>query len=235
MLAEPTLDAVVLATPHGAHAGQVIPPLGAGKSVSVEKPFTRSVADARAAIDAAEHAGVVLAVGFYRRFHPSMVRLRKMLREVDPIRVVTCLTTHRAAPFGGGDTTALSLSFAGGATGLLSSSVVAAPNYRMAAYETRGLGEVPGHQMGTFRLTPSADPDDPPELVETASFNMLTTELTEFAGCVADRRPFPTPLYGSCTAWRCSRQRYALRQGACRYGFAAAACACRVELFSPSR
>lgn len=30
--------------------------------------------------------------------------------------------------------------------------------------------------------------------METASFNMLTAELTEFARCVAGRRPFPTPL-----------------------------------------
>jgi len=244
------LDAVVLATPHRAHAGQVIRAVGAGKSVFVEKPFTLSVADARAAIEASEHAGVVLAVGFNRRFHPSMLRLRKTLREgllgtivtvlseqsalhglhltadawrslpgetpvgamtqvgvhqidgmidlVGPIREVTCLTAHRAAPFGGDDTTALLLSFASGATGLLSCSVVATPNYRMAVYGTRGLGEVLGHQMGTFRLTPSADPAQrstaPPELVETASFNMLTAELTEFGRCVADRRPFPTPL-----------------------------------------
>jgi len=250
MLADPTLEAVVLATPHSAHAAQVIRAVGAGKSVFVEKPFTLSVAEARAAIEAAEHAGVVLAVGFNRRFHPSMVRLRKTLRDgllgtivtvlseqsalhglhlsadawrslpdetpagamtqvgmhqidgmidlVGPIREVTCLTAHRAAPFGGDDTTALLLSFANGAIGLLSCSVVATPNYRMAVFGTRGLGEVLGHQMGTFRLTPSVDPGQlpvaPHELLEAASFNMLTAELTEFARCVAERRPFPTPL-----------------------------------------
>jgi predicted dehydrogenase len=174
MLADPTLDAVVLATPHSAHAAQVVRAVGAGKSVFVEKPFTLNVADARAAIEASEQAGVVLAVGFNRRFHPSMVRLRNVLREgrlgtvvtvlseqsalhglhltadawrarpdetpagamtqvgvhqidgmidlVGPIREVTCLTAHRAAPFGGDDTTALLLSFANGASGLLSCS-----------------------------------------------------------------------------------------------------------------
>lgn len=250
LLADPTLDAVVLATPHSAHAAQVIRAVAAGKSVFVEKPFTLSVADARTAIEAAERAGVVLAVGFNRRFHPSMVRLRQTVRhgrlgtivtvvseqsalhglnltadawrslpaetpagamtqvgvhQIDgmidlagPIREVTCLTAHRAAPFGGDDTTALLLSFASGVTGLLSCSVVATPNYRMAVYGTRGLGEVLGHQMGTFRLTPAADPGRlsaaPPEAVETTSFNMLTAELTAFARCVADRCPFPTPL-----------------------------------------
>ncbi|HEY1934033.1 MAG TPA: Gfo/Idh/MocA family oxidoreductase [Acetobacteraceae bacterium] len=250
LLADPTLDAVVLATPHSAHADQVIRAAAAGKSVFVEKPFTLSVADARSAVGAAEHAGVVLAVGFNRRFHPSMARLRAAVREgrlgtivtvlseqsalhglhlaadawrsipeetpagamtqvgvhqidgmidlLGPIRAVTCLTAHRAAPFGGDDTTGLLLSFASGATGHLSCSVVATPNYRMAVYGTQGLGEVLGHQMGTFRLTASAAPGQlaaaPPQVAETPPFNMLTAELTEFARCVAERRPFPTPL-----------------------------------------
>jgi predicted dehydrogenase len=59
---------------------QVIRATAAGKSALVEKPFTLGVADARSAIEAAEHAGVVLAVGFDRRFHPSMVRLRQIVR-----------------------------------------------------------------------------------------------------------------------------------------------------------
>jgi len=250
LLSDPTLDAVVLATPHSAHAAQVIRAVTAGKSVFVEKPFTLSVTDARRAIAAAEHAGVVLAVGFNRRFHPSMARLRQTVREgrlgtivtvlseqsalhglqltadawrsipeetpvgamtqvgvhqidgmidlLGPIRSVSCLTAHRAAPFGGDDTTALMLSFASGAIGLVSCSVVATPNCRMAVYGTQGLAEVLGHQMGTFRLTPSADPGQlsagRTDVVETASFNMLAAELTEFAHCVAERRPFPTPL-----------------------------------------
>ncbi len=52
LLADPTLDAMVLATPHSAHAVPVIR-AAAGKSVFVEKPFTLSVADAHSAIDAA--------------------------------------------------------------------------------------------------------------------------------------------------------------------------------------
>ena len=113
---------------------------------------------------------------------------------------MTCLTAHRAALFGGDDTTGLLLSFASGATGHLSCSVVATPNYRMAVYGTQGLGEVLGHQMGMFRLTPSADPGQlsaaPPQVVETPPFNMLTAELTEFARCVAEHRPLPDAAAG---------------------------------------
>ena len=251
VLADPTLDAVVFATPHSTHAEQVLRAAAAGKSVFVEKPFTLSVADAVAAIEAAERAGIVLAVGFNRRFHPSMGHLRRAVREqrlgtdrhshsgangaarlatrprtpgarrpdespagamtpigvhlvdgmidlLGRIREVTALTAHRAAPHGGDDTTGVLLSFASGATGHLFCSVAATPNYRMAVYGTQGLGEVLFHPMHIFRLTPSADPGQmsgaTPEVIETPGFNMLTAELTEFARCVAERRPFPTPL-----------------------------------------
>jgi predicted dehydrogenase len=46
----------------------------------VEKPFTLAVADAQAAINAAETAGIVLAVGFNRPSRPSMTMLRQAVR-----------------------------------------------------------------------------------------------------------------------------------------------------------
>jgi predicted dehydrogenase len=250
VLADPTLDAVVFATPHSLHAAQVQRAAAAGKSVFVEKPFTLSVADAVATIGAAERAGIVLGVGFNRRFHPSMGHLRRAVHEqrlgtvvtvtaeqtalhgllltedawraqpdespvgamtpigvhlvdgmidlLGRIREVTALTTRRATVHGGDDTTSVLLSFASGATGHLFCSVAATPHYRMAVYGTGGLGEVLHHPMHLFRLTPSGEPGQmsgaPPEVIETPGFNMLTAELTEFARCVAQRRPFPTPL-----------------------------------------
>ncbi len=250
VLADATLDAVVFATPHTTHSDQVLRAAGAGKSVFVEKPFTLSVAEAVAAIEAAERAGIVLAVGFNRRFHPSMRHLRLAVHEhrlgtivgitaeqtalhglqltadawrarpdelpagamtpigvhlvdgmidlLGRIREVTALTTHCAAPHGGDDTTSVLLSFESGATGHLFCSVAATPNYRMAVYGTQGLGEVLHHPMNIFRLTPSGDPSQMsgarPEVIETPGFNMLTAEMTEFARCIAEHRPFPTPL-----------------------------------------
>ena len=81
ILRDPAIDAVVFATPHSLHAQQIMRAAAAGKAVFVEKPFTLSVADAKSAIDAAERAGVVLAVGFNRRFHPSMGMLRRAVKE----------------------------------------------------------------------------------------------------------------------------------------------------------
>jgi predicted dehydrogenase len=75
-----TIDAVVLATPNSQHEDQIRRAAGAGKHVFVEKPFTLNSAGARAAIRAATEAGVVLAVGFNRRFHPSIRELRNRVQ-----------------------------------------------------------------------------------------------------------------------------------------------------------
>ena len=81
VLADPNIDAVVLATPPSAHNEQVQRAAAAGKHVFVEKPFTLTADTARQAIAAAQKAGVVLAVGFNRRFHPSMNELRSRIRD----------------------------------------------------------------------------------------------------------------------------------------------------------
>jgi predicted dehydrogenase len=80
ILGDPSIDAVVFATPHSQHPEQVRRAAAAGKHVFVEKPFALSVAEADRMLDAAADAGIVLAVGFNRRFHPSMGRLRDAVR-----------------------------------------------------------------------------------------------------------------------------------------------------------
>ena len=76
ILADPGIDAVVLATPHSQHAAQTMQAAGARKHIFVEKPMTLDLPSARAAAQAAHKAGVMLAVGFCRRFHPSVVEIR---------------------------------------------------------------------------------------------------------------------------------------------------------------
>ena len=76
MLEDPNINAVVFATPHTQHPEQVIRSAQAGKHVFVEKPFSLSVEQAIRAEQAANQARIVLAVGFNRRFHPSMAMLR---------------------------------------------------------------------------------------------------------------------------------------------------------------
>jgi predicted dehydrogenase len=80
LLADPKVDAVVLATPHSMHAAQVVAAAGAKKHVFCEKPFALVAADAEAAVNATKKAGVTLGLGYNRRFHPEMVKLRDRIR-----------------------------------------------------------------------------------------------------------------------------------------------------------
>jgi len=79
-LADPNVEAVVLATPHSLHAPQVIAAAQAGKHVFCEKPFSLTKHEAQAAVDAASAAGVTLGLGYNRRFHPEMTKLRERIR-----------------------------------------------------------------------------------------------------------------------------------------------------------
>ena len=81
ILSNPNIDAVVLATPHSQHAEQVMQAAAAGKHIHVQKPLTLDLPSAKAAAAAAHKAGVILAVGFNRRFHPSIVELRRRLAD----------------------------------------------------------------------------------------------------------------------------------------------------------
>jgi predicted dehydrogenase len=80
LLADPGIDAVVLATPHSLHASQVIAAARVGKHVFCEKPFALTKADADAAVAATTKAGVTLGLGYNRRFHPEMTALRERIR-----------------------------------------------------------------------------------------------------------------------------------------------------------
>ena len=104
-LASPNIDAVVLATPHSMHAEQVMAAAVAGKHVHVEKPLTLDLSSAEAVVTAARRAGVVLAVGFNRRFHPSIVEMRKRLADGRLGTVMTMVAQHTTStaqfiPFG---------------------------------------------------------------------------------------------------------------------------------------
>src|SRR6187455_1276501 len=93
-LANPNIDAVVLATPHSAHAEQVMAAAVAGKHVHVEKPLTLDRSSAVAAVAAAKRAGIVLAVGFNRRFHPSVVEIRKRIADGRVGQVMSMVGAH---------------------------------------------------------------------------------------------------------------------------------------------
>jgi predicted dehydrogenase len=79
VLAEPAIDAVVLATPHTQHAGQIAAAAAAGKHVFTEKPLTLSRESAERVVAACRDAGVALGLGHNRRFAGNTVELKRMI------------------------------------------------------------------------------------------------------------------------------------------------------------
>lgn len=68
LLADPGIDAVVIATPARTHADLVEAAARAGKAIYCEKPMALTLTDADRAIAAADQAGVPLQAGFNRRY-----------------------------------------------------------------------------------------------------------------------------------------------------------------------
>jgi predicted dehydrogenase len=81
VLGDPGTDAVILCTPHGFHAGQVLACAAARKHVFCEKPLALTRADAERSVAACNRAGVVLGIGHERRYEPAIVEVRRLIRE----------------------------------------------------------------------------------------------------------------------------------------------------------
>ncbi len=78
LLADPGLDAVVVATPVPSHAAVAARVLAAGKHCFVEKPLAQSVADAEQVVAAAREAQKVLMVGHLLEYHPGVEKLKEL-------------------------------------------------------------------------------------------------------------------------------------------------------------
>lgn len=79
LLADPAVDAVVIATPNEQHAPLALAALRAGKHVLVDKPFALSSAEAATVVDAARDAERVVTVFQNRRFDADFLSLRGLL------------------------------------------------------------------------------------------------------------------------------------------------------------
>ena len=79
VLSDARIQAVVLATPHSLHAGQIVAAAAAGKAVFCEKPLALKRADAARAIEACQRSGVPLGLGYNKRFWPSMRELKRIV------------------------------------------------------------------------------------------------------------------------------------------------------------
>ncbi len=81
LLADPELDAVLIASPDKLHADQAVRAAKAGKHVLTEKPMATDREGAAAMVDAADKAGVVLAVAYHLRWHMGHRKLFEAARD----------------------------------------------------------------------------------------------------------------------------------------------------------
>ena len=78
LLADPELDAVVVATPVPSHAALAERVLTAGKHCFVEKPLAQSLDEAERVAAAARESGRILMVGHLLEYHPGVERLKEI-------------------------------------------------------------------------------------------------------------------------------------------------------------
>ena len=78
-LADPRVKAVLLATPHSLHVGQISAVAAAGKAVWCEKPLALTLSEAERAVAACRKAGVPFALGKNKRCFASMRELKRVV------------------------------------------------------------------------------------------------------------------------------------------------------------
>lgn len=79
-LADPKIEAVVLATPHSLHREQIAQAASAGKHVFCEKPLDLTRDGAQASVELCRKAGLVLGMGHERRFEPPVAEILEAAR-----------------------------------------------------------------------------------------------------------------------------------------------------------
>ncbi|MDA3879614.1 MAG: inositol 2-dehydrogenase [Prolixibacteraceae bacterium] len=94
------VDAVIICSPTNTHVQYIIDAANAGKHIFCEKPVDISPVEIKKALDAVEKAGVMLMVGFNRRFDPNFMKVRHMVDEgkVGDVHIVKITSRDPAPP-----------------------------------------------------------------------------------------------------------------------------------------
>lgn len=188
LLADPAVEAVILATPHLDHDAHILAVAETGRHVFVEKPLTLTRAGAERALQAVEQAGVVIGLGHNRRFHPNMQEIRRRLAD-GTLGTILHVEATMTAPNGlflkaGSWRTDPAQSPAGGMTGL---------GIHMVDAMIDLLGEITRvTARSVHRAVPSGAEDTTSVLVDFAS------GATGYVGCMTATAPsYRLCLYGS--------------------------------------
>ena len=93
LVADPTLDAVIVAATNTTHAEMSIAALKAGKHVMCEKPMAVSLEEAQAMMRTAEECGKMLFIAQNQRLAPAHVKAKQLLQSGALGKVITFKST----------------------------------------------------------------------------------------------------------------------------------------------
>lgn len=79
VLTDPSIDAVILVTPHLLHEEQVLAAAAAGKQIFCEKPFALNADAAKRMLAACGEKDIVVGIGHERRFEPALEAMKTHL------------------------------------------------------------------------------------------------------------------------------------------------------------
>lgn len=79
LLADPSVQAVYIASPVACHFRQIVQAAEAGKHVLCEKPLTLTLAQAEEAVAACRQHGVLLQEGYMMKFHGAHAKIRELI------------------------------------------------------------------------------------------------------------------------------------------------------------
>lgn len=90
ILSDPDIHLVVIVSRNPQHASQAVAALQAGKHVFVEKPMALTEQECRDIYSAVQQSGKQISVGFNRRYAPTYLDLKNLLRRRAGPAVISC-------------------------------------------------------------------------------------------------------------------------------------------------
>lgn len=95
LLSEPTVDAVIVATPDTTHEPQTIAAAKAGKHIFCEKPMAFDLASCERMAEAVRASGVTFAMGYDNRFNQGLGRIKELIEggEIGSVRYANAYVT----------------------------------------------------------------------------------------------------------------------------------------------
>ena len=94
LVADPSIDAIYVATPHPAHKDNVVLALNAGKPVLCEKPFAVNAKEAQEMVAAAQKNNVAMMEAMWSRFLPHYAQVREIVASGVLGKILTVHADH---------------------------------------------------------------------------------------------------------------------------------------------